>query len=75
MSNKIDDFDNPEWTEADFARAKPASTLPGGMLAAFPKTMKQSDGNKGDEGAVRGVSVRDAIMAQHKGARQTALAA
>jgi uncharacterized protein (DUF4415 family) len=32
------DGDNPEWTEEDFARARPASELPPHILAAFPKT-------------------------------------
>lgn len=32
------DEDNPEWTEEDFARARPASELPPNVLAAFPKT-------------------------------------
>lgn len=32
------DSDNPEWTEKDFKRAKPASSLPPGILRAFPKT-------------------------------------
>ena len=32
------DPDNPEWTEADFARAKPASELPPDIKAAFDKT-------------------------------------
>ncbi|SDE55313.1 BrnA antitoxin family protein [Rhodospira trueperi] len=36
--SKIDDPDNPEWTEADFARSKPASALPEAVRAAFPKT-------------------------------------
>ena len=34
----MDDPDNPEWTEADFARARPATELSGAMLSAFPKT-------------------------------------
>ena len=40
MSDKpvVFDDDNPEWTEIDFARAKPASELPPHILAAFPKT-------------------------------------
>lgn len=40
MPNKpvVFDDDNPEWTEEDFARARPASELPSEMLAAFPKT-------------------------------------
>jgi len=29
------DEDNPEWTDEDFARARPASELPPEMLAAF----------------------------------------
>lgn len=39
MSNKpvVFDEENPEWTEKDFARARPASALPSTMLAAFPK--------------------------------------
>ncbi len=32
------DPQNPEWTEADFARAKPAAQLPRAVLRAFPKT-------------------------------------
>ncbi|KRA45752.1 BrnA antitoxin family protein [Devosia sp. Root635] len=32
------DHDNPEWTEADFKRAKPASSLPADILKAFPRT-------------------------------------
>lgn len=29
---------NPEWTEEDFAKAKPASALPPEILAAFPRS-------------------------------------
>jgi uncharacterized protein (DUF4415 family) len=32
------DEDNPEWTDADFAAARPASALPPEILAAFPRT-------------------------------------
>jgi uncharacterized protein (DUF4415 family) len=32
------DEDNPEWTEEDFKRARPASELPPEILAAFPRT-------------------------------------
>lgn len=32
------DPENPEWTEADFARAKGAEFLPAHVLVAFPKT-------------------------------------
>ena len=40
MSRKIKfDADNPEWTEADFQRARPAhEVLPEQVLKAFPKT-------------------------------------
>lgn len=38
MSNKpvVFDDDNPEWTEEDFARARPAGELPPALLATFP---------------------------------------
>lgn len=32
------DSENPEWTKADFAKARPASALPDHILSAFPKT-------------------------------------
>lgn len=35
---KVADRENPEWTAADFAKARPASALPAHILAAFPKT-------------------------------------
>jgi len=39
MSGKIvTDPENPEWTEADFRRARPASELPADIRAFFPKT-------------------------------------
>jgi uncharacterized protein (DUF4415 family) len=34
----IDDPDNPEWTEEDFARAEGPESLPDHVLAAFPNT-------------------------------------
>lgn len=34
----IFDEENPEWTEADFARARGPETLPPEVLAAFPRT-------------------------------------
>lgn len=39
MPNKpvLFDDDNPEWTEEDFARARPASELPPRLAAAFRK--------------------------------------
>lgn len=40
MSPEVDltDPENPEWTEADFARAKGPESLPAHIPAAFPKT-------------------------------------
>lgn len=38
------DDDNPEWTEEDFARARPASELPPEVLAHFPKTLARIRG-------------------------------
>lgn len=39
MSRKnAPDKDNPEWTDQDFKKARPASELPADILAAFPKT-------------------------------------
>ena len=36
------DAENPEWTEADFARAKkPEDILSASVLTAFPKTAKR----------------------------------
>ena len=32
------DAENPEWTKADFARAKGPESLPAEVLAAFPRT-------------------------------------
>jgi uncharacterized protein (DUF4415 family) len=36
----IIDDDNPEWTDADFARAQKSDTLPPEILAAFPRTAR-----------------------------------
>jgi uncharacterized protein (DUF4415 family) len=39
MSKKtVSDADNPEWTDADFSRARPADELPAEIRAFFPKT-------------------------------------
>lgn len=39
MSRKASlDEDNPEWSKADFKKARPASELPSDVLAAFPRT-------------------------------------
>ena len=35
---KMNDIDNPEWTEVDFAKAKTANALPVHIRSAFPRT-------------------------------------
>jgi uncharacterized protein (DUF4415 family) len=41
QTKKTADHDNPEWTKADFAKAKrPESVLPADVLAAFPRTTR-----------------------------------
>jgi uncharacterized protein (DUF4415 family) len=40
----IDDEDNPEWTEEDFARAQGPESLPPEVLAAFPRTLRRVRG-------------------------------
>jgi uncharacterized protein (DUF4415 family) len=35
----IGDHENPEWTEADFARAKTGDAIPAEIRAAFPKSV------------------------------------
>ena len=72
MSVEFDDYDNPEWTEEDFARARPASELPSGMLAAFPRTVERL---KREAAANTEKTVRSAVIGQHDGARGTLLAA
>ena len=49
MSDKtvLFDEDNPEWTDADFAAARPGSALPPEMLAAFPRTQGRPPGRLG----------------------------
>ena len=40
------DEDNPEWTEEDFARARPASELPPRLAAAFRKGGRPAGSDK-----------------------------
>lgn len=43
QTNKKADLDNPEWTKADFVKAKPPeSVLPDDALAAFPRTTRST---------------------------------
>jgi uncharacterized protein (DUF4415 family) len=42
----IDDEDNPEWTEEDFARAVGPEALSDEELAAFPRTLRRVRGRQ-----------------------------
>jgi uncharacterized protein (DUF4415 family) len=42
----LDDPDNPEWTEEDFANAKGPESLPPEVLAAFPNTLARLRGQQ-----------------------------
>lgn len=42
------DHDNPEWTDADFANARPASDIPA-LAAAFPNAAKGRGRPKGSD--------------------------
>ena len=55
-SEPIIDEENPEWTEADFARAKGPEALPPALLAAFPKTVARLGRPRGS--AKQAVSIR-----------------
>ena len=50
MSDKtvVFDDDNPEWTDEDFARARPISEFPA-LAAAFPKMRGRPAGSKTSE--------------------------
>lgn len=58
---RIGDFDNPEWTEADFSRARYGNDIPAEIRAAF--------GNKGD------ASLAASLARQGVGFSRAALAA
>ena len=48
------DDDNPEWTEADFARARPANeVLPPEVLAAFAKPRGRPPGSDKERVTIR----------------------
>ena len=42
MSDNVQFDDNPDWTEADFAKARGPETLSAAELAAFPRTRVRS---------------------------------
>ena len=52
----IDD-DNPEWTDADFARAKLGQDIPAHIRAAFPKARGRPAGSVKDD-AKQAISIR-----------------
>ena len=69
--NSRGDPENPEWTDADFARAKAPATLPDHVLAAFPKTPGAAAARR----RLMTPPAGKAIMAQGAGARFAALGA
>ena len=62
----LDDPDNPEWTEADFARATPAEDLAAHILAAFPNTVVNRGGRPKSANPKPAVNLRlDAEVLDH----------
>lgn len=58
--------DNPEWTETDFARARPGHELPAEVLAAFPKTRRPGERGAQKAPTKQPVSIRlDAQVIEH----------
>jgi uncharacterized protein (DUF4415 family) len=58
--------DNPEWTKADFARAKGPEHLPPEVLAAFPKTQVNRGGRPKLDRPKLPISARlDASVVEH----------
>jgi len=73
MSQNVpNDPDNPEWTDADFARAKSPSTLPDHVLAAFPNTPGAAAARTRLSNLA---AAGQAILRQGAGARLSSLAA
>ena len=62
----LTDPDNPEWTEADFARAKGPESLPPEILAVVPKTVVNKGGRPRAERPKVPVNLRlSAEVAEH----------
>lgn len=56
------DEDNPEWTEEDFARARPASELPPRLLAAFPNTKSRGGRPAGSDKQLVSIRLDKAVV-------------
>ncbi len=54
----VEDNANPEWTEADFACARPGHELPAELLAAFPKTRRPGERGAQKTPTKKPVSIR-----------------
>ena len=62
----LDDPDNPEWTDADFAMAVPAEALPASILAAFPNSRVNRGGRPKSANPKPAVNLRlDAEVLDH----------
>ena len=53
VSEVVFDDDNPEWTEADFARALRDDEIPAAIREAFPKTTGRPRGSSKEQVALR----------------------
>jgi uncharacterized protein (DUF4415 family) len=62
----LDDPDNPEWTEEDFARARPGrEVLPPEVLAAFDKARRKALASKGKKSLVS-LRIDNDVLAKFK---------
>jgi uncharacterized protein (DUF4415 family) len=64
----VEDEDNPEWTENDFKRARPASELPKEVLAAFPKMRGRPPKPPGERKVAISIRLHPRVLAHYKAA-------
>lgn len=64
---EIEDPDNPEWTEEDFARARPGrEVLPAEFLAAFKRTPGRPKGVRTSEKSLVSLRLDNEVLAKFK---------
>lgn len=64
---EIDDPDNPEWTEEDFARARPArEVLPPEVVAAFDRFRGRPKGSKTSNKALVSLRIDNDVLEKFK---------
>jgi uncharacterized protein (DUF4415 family) len=64
----VDDEDNPEWTDDDFKRARPASELPKEVLAAFPKMRGRPSKAPEERKVAISIRLHPRVLAHYKAA-------